>query len=195
MQIKTLTTEDLREIYYVNMVHEFPEAELKPFAAIDKLLQRNMYLCFGLFEDETLEGYAFLVREDGNDQLLLDYYVVLEEFRDQGLGTSFMTMLRAACKDYAAILVEVADPDYAADDTDLAARKRRISFYERNGYKDTGIRNSLYGADYRIMQRKLSLEGPDVPAYPGLDALYHEILGDQYGIRLQYRTTGESQNA
>ena len=54
---------------------------------------------------------------------------------------------------------------------------------------------SLYGADYRIMQRKLSLEGPDVPAYPGLDALYHEILGDQYGIRLQYRTTGEAQNA
>ena len=194
MQIKKLSIDEIREIYYINMVHEFPPEEIKPFSAIDRLLQKDMYLCYGLFDEETLEGYAFLVREEGNACLLLDYYVVMEEYRDRGMGTRFMTMLREVCAEYDSILVEVENPDYAGDDAQLASQKRRVSFYERNGYKDTGIRARLYDVEYRIMRRRLHEDGAD-SVYPAMDSLYRVMLGDNYATRLQYHETGESHGA
>ena len=185
MQIKIMDIDEIREIYYTNMVYEFPEEELKPFSSIDRLLQRDMYLCYGLYDGDQLQGYAFLVREEGNAHLLLDYYVVLSEYRDRGMGTRFMTMLREACQGYSSILVEVENPDFAQNDEELAAQKRRVSFYERNGYVDTGIRANLFDAEYRILQRKLT-EGVDQEVFAGLDSLYRAMLGDSYASRLRY---------
>ena len=194
MQIKVLGIDEIREIYYVNMVHEFPEEEIKPFSAIDRLLQQGMYVCYGLYDGDTLEGYAFLVREDGNSSMLLDYYVVLEEYRDQGLGTRFMTMLREKCRgDYAAILVEVENPDYARDDAELASQKRRVGFYERNGFADTGVRVNLFDAEYRILQRLLG--EAEAPAAPALDSLYRVMLGDAYASRVRYHDREETHGA
>lgn len=195
MQIKEMTLEEVREVYYVSMVREFPAEELKPLSAMEQLQQRGMYLCYGLYDGEQLQGYAFLVSEEGNAHLLLDYYVVLEEYRDRGLGTRFMSLLREACGDYASILVEVEDPDFARDDAQLAAQKRRVSFYERNGFQDTGIRLNLYDAEYRVLQRKLHDDAADEPAYPAVDSLYRAMLGERYASRLQYHSTGEAHGA
>ena len=194
MQIKTMDIDEIREIYYTNMVHEFPPEELKPFSAIDRLLQRDMYLCFGLYDGDTLQGYAFLVTEPGNARLLLDYYVVLEEYRDRGMGTRFMTLLREACATYAAILVEVENPDYAENDEQLTAQKRRVSFYERNGFMDTGIRANLFDAEYRVLQRNIG-EHVDGDTFQALDSLYRAMLGDQYGSRLRYHDQEEAHGA
>lgn len=164
MYIRTLNTEEMRVVYDRFMVEDFPKEELKSFRIIERLMRDGQYICCGLFGEnkadgsvpEALCGYGLYVfqEENGVRNYLIDYLAIRKDVRDRGIGSAF---LRDAAKvlpgPVGMCLVEAEDPESAADAAERTVRKRRIAFYERGGYHDTGIRVCLFGVRYVILEK------------------------------------------
>lgn len=167
VSLRDLSPEQAREIYKTYLVRDFPPNERKPWAMIQRRLQKGGYRCRGLFEGENLRGYAFFVLDGALS--LLDYFAVLETCRGQGYGSAFLKLL---IDDEASqwVLVEAEDPAAASSPEDRDARERRLRFYLRNALMDTGARAWVFGVDYVL----LSFPRPSLTAQNAAQA-YAEI--------------------
>ena len=119
-------------------------------------------------------GYAFFIRKE--DWLLLDYYVILPEWRNQGIGGIFLKKFKEFFRDCAGILLEVERPEMAENEQERTIRVHRIRFYQRNGVQLTGLKVRLFGVPFYIMVMPL-LENPKEALWKEeLDLLYHAML-------------------
>lgn len=149
MEIEMLTKQQIKQIYQNHLVNDFPANERRPLRAILKSMRRDTYICYGLTDGGELMAYAFFVRQ-GRDYLL-DYFAAVEGKRASGYGSVFLRMLRKELIDAEYVLAEVEEPDSAQDEIEKETRTRRIRFYERAGFADTGVRARTFGVDYRII--------------------------------------------
>lgn len=149
MDLKQLSSEDVEIIYNEHMVVDFPLEELKPIDMIQKLIKRKIYKCYGLYDSEELLAYAFFT--NSKSYLLLDYYAVCSKFRNKGIGSKFLTILKENCKNYSGIIVEVEDIEFADTEEEKIIRKRRIDFYKKNGAKMTSVLCELFNVNYSVM--------------------------------------------
>ena len=132
------------------MKKDFARNELRPLANLRRSWERDAYDCYGLFRGEEILGYAFFVRLGGN--YLFDYLAIAGEHRDEGLGSAFLRLLAGCFADADCVVGEVEDPDKAKDAAEREQRERRLQFYLRAGYRETGLRSVVFGADYRILE-------------------------------------------
>ena len=137
-------------LYRTRLKKDFVRNELKPLISMRRSWEKNAYDCYGLYDGEEILGYAFFVRL-GNSALL-DYLAIAEEHRGEGLGTVFLRQLSACLRETDCVLVEVEDPEKAADGETRLQRERRRQFYLRGGWRETGLCSVLFGADYRILE-------------------------------------------
>lgn len=165
-----VSLETAREIYETYMKADFPPEEIKPFPVIEKMWKKNSYFVYAFYEDAAKRrkvqnagerrvpcAYAFLLADNKNQVLLLDYFAVLKEKRGEGYGSHAFSLLREACADWNALVVEVENDELSdIDDETRTTRKRRISFYTEAGCRMTDVRSRLWGVDYRIMVMPLS---------------------------------------
>ena len=153
MTIVELTLQEVRDIYRLRMVDDFPRNELKPLFVLERAIRKGIYRCYGLKEADELLAYAFFVclPENGEEHCLLDYYAVDRGHRGTGIGSRFLKMLCAdQLKDAACAILEVDDPACAEGDREI--RERRLRFYLRNGMTDTGEKAVVFGADFIILR-------------------------------------------
>jgi hypothetical protein len=69
----------------------------------------------------------------GTDFVLLDYFAVKKEYRNQGIGSGFIKDISKITKmENKAFVLEVEDPK---EGKDIKTREKRIQFYRRNGAK------------------------------------------------------------
>lgn len=92
MNLKELNNEDIEIIYNEHMIKDFPYGELKPLDVIQKLNKRKNYICIGLYNNNELLAYALLA--SSKSYLLIDYYAVCKEHRDEGIGSEFLSILQ-----------------------------------------------------------------------------------------------------
>lgn len=59
MQIRLLNETDAETIHREQMTRDFPESELKPFAAVRGLMRRGLYEPLALYENGALAAYAW----------------------------------------------------------------------------------------------------------------------------------------
>ena len=137
-------------LYRTRLKKDFVRNELKPLISMRRSWEKNAYDCYGLYDGEEILGYAFFVRL--GHSALLDYLAIAEEHRSEGLGTVFLRQLRSCLRDADCVLVEVEDPEKAADGETRLQRERRRQFYLRGGWRETGLCSVLFGADYRILE-------------------------------------------
>ena len=64
----------------------------------------------------------------------------------------FLKHLADCFPDAACIVGEVEDPDKALTADEREIRKRRLQFYLRNGYRETGVKARVRGAYFRILE-------------------------------------------
>ena len=146
----------IENVYKILMKKDFPKNELKPFSIIKKEISRNEYICYGIYDDsDVLCGYAFLVmrtNNDGRKNYLLDYFAVTEAERNKGIGSVFLELLINQLFDADIIICEAENPTYAVNDEDRNLRQRRVNFYLRNNFADTGVSAELFGVEYMILE-------------------------------------------
>ena len=158
------------EIYETYMKVDFPPDEIKPFSVIEKMWKKNSYFVYAFYENEVEDSaeqdkddgrvicaYAFLLADNKNRVLLLDYFAVCAQKRGTGYGSCALALLREACADWNALIVEVENDEMEdIDDKTRTTRKRRISFYTEAGCHMTDVKSRLWGVNYRIMVLPLS---------------------------------------
>lgn len=122
----------------------FPREER---VALDLLLETDgPYDFIACYDRETLCGfYSTLTLGDITHVLFL---AVEEALRGQGYGSQILVEIRRAYSGKRVILdVEMPDPDAENQEQ----RIQRITFYERNGYHDSGISYGWRGVMYEIL--------------------------------------------
>lgn len=189
MQFSELNAAQVTQVYQERMTADFPPDELKPLSRIRQALSEGRYFCAGLFEGEALLAYGFFVilREQGDTELLLDYFAVDAAGRGQGIGSAFLRMLPEQFPDAGAVLIESESPETAKNDAERILRERRIRFYLHNGCLDSGIRTAVFGVRYQILE--LPLRNTHTPEqlrqiYAGL---YRQILPpEMFRERIQF---------
>ncbi len=61
--LQRMEAEEVVQVYENYMRRDFPKNELKPLSAIQRMLDRGMYDCLGLYEDNRLMAYGFFVTD------------------------------------------------------------------------------------------------------------------------------------
>ena len=154
IRVTELNPEQVTELYKGVMAEDFPRNERRPLAFILRAMEEGRYEALGLWENGRLLGYAFLLRQ--GRCYLFDYLATLSSERNRGLGRIFLAQIadhlrgRADC-----VIGEVEDPGHAKSEDEKALRIRRLGFYMRNGYLDTGVCCELFGVRYRLIELDL----------------------------------------
>lgn len=132
----------VKEIYFKS----FPPNERMPFplmVGMSKMWHTN-FLSF--YYNETLCGFIYLAT---NQKLVFVMFFAVDEiFRSKGYGSAILQEIQQRYPNKKIIIsIEPCD----ADALDLDIRKKRKSFYLRNGYKETGYMVKLNGVVQEIL--------------------------------------------
>lgn len=184
--MERLTDEQVISIYTGVAKEHFPAEELKPVTMIERLLSEGAYEGLGLFCGETLAAYALFAGMPEGGTLLLDYYAVLAEYRNSGMGSLFLRKMKEFYGGREAILLETEMPEAAKSEAERELRVRRNGFYERNGALFTKVRSRVYKVDFDIFIIPLANALPDEEVYKRLSEIYLYMLGEEnYGRHVQ----------
>ena len=175
MTLRELTEQELKRLHETELREAFPPEELKPFAAMQKLMQAGAYQPVGAFEGETLVGYAILWREPSGRYVLIDYLGVTASRRNGGLGGQILDLLARRFGQLDGIIVESEAPEGGETD---ALRRRRMDFYRRNGFAFLDYDCILFGVHYAVCLRSPNGRGTGEAVMEAHRALYRAQFPD-----------------
>jgi len=173
---RLLTPEEFAQLYERDMKRDFPPDELKPFSRLRKLTDKGLYEPYGLFRDGKLLSYALYWRAGEDPYVMLDYFAVMPEARNGGVGSALLRdMLSRFCQNGGGVFGEVEVPntgDEAVDDL----RRRRLGFYARAGLRRMDYTTKVFGVPYLVLAY-----GPEIPEEELMEThrkLYHSVFSD-----------------
>lgn len=152
MDLRELTKPELEQLYHTEMKRAFPPTELKPLSAMEALRDKGCYQPLGLFDGEELLGYGLMWLAPGIPFVLMDYLGTLEGKRNRGLGSVMLDKLAEFYRDYRGVFGE-AEGAFSQDPEQAALQRRRLGFYERNGFRYGGYDCALFSVHYRTLIR------------------------------------------
>ena len=129
-ELRLLTARQLRQVYRERVRSDFPPSERRPLASMERLRAAGVYDTWGMYEGEELLAYAFLWRSEAYGAALLDYLAVCR-------GCS--------------LLVEAEAQEESAPPEENALRARRLSFYERSGFRRLDYQTRIFGVQYAML--------------------------------------------
>ncbi|MDF2487038.1 MAG: acetyltransferase, family [Herbinix sp.] len=178
MEIRILDDEEWRSIYHGHLQKDFHQSEIKPYSLMEKLVEEQRYLCYGLYDQGDLQGYAFFVKV--RRILLLDYFAILSAYRSGGLGGRFIRDIQESMrKDDLILFAEVENPAYAADGPSRQLMNRRIQFYQRNGFTLSKIWSRVFTDEYIIIYYNEADQSDEDSLMLELKGLYQMIFGEE----------------
>lgn len=188
VKAELLDEERIRYIYKSHMKKDFPRAELKPLKSILMLIEQNRGEGYGVYNERELAGYAFLIKAPSGRAYLIDYLAVLPSLRDRGYGSACLRALQDVFGENL-VMVESEEPSFAARETERQVRRRRISFYEKNGFFDSRNICRLFGVEYRILGKAdcMEEEHRQMRCREELDSIYRTVIPKiAYGSQVKW---------
>ncbi len=149
-ELRLLTARQLRQVYRERVRSDFPPSERRPLASMERLRAAGVYDTWGMYEGEELLAYAFLWRSEAYGAALLDYLAVCREGRGRGTGTLALSLLQARYGD-CSLLVEAEAQEEGVPPEENALRARRLSFYERSGFRRLDYQTRIFGVQYAML--------------------------------------------
>ena len=146
MELRIPTLEQLRMVFRRDMVEAFPEAELKPLAAMERLWADGWYKPYCLFDGDEIVGEAFLwLGHPG--WAIVDYLCVTAARRNDGLGAEILRLLQEM-EPETVFFGEAEAPESAPEP---AMAERRLGFYKRCGLRTAGYDTCMFGVHYKTL--------------------------------------------
>ncbi|MCI8537958.1 MAG: GNAT family N-acetyltransferase [Oscillospiraceae bacterium] len=150
MKLKLLNEAELTRLYESEMVHDFPKEELKPLRAMKRLMAMGRYDPLLVTEDGgSPRGYAMVWLPEDRRGALLEFFAVLRGQRNGGLGAATLDLL---FERYGQLFGEAEFPD-SPDPEENELRRRRLGFYQRNGFRVLNYECALFGVHFNCLYR------------------------------------------
>lgn len=125
----------------------FPEDERVPWDELKRLAKSDALRFDAYYEDGAgLCGTTLLY--EGKACRWLWYFAVPEHLRGRGFGTEILKNLIRNSPDLPFVL-DIESPE--APCANLYERKRRLAFYVKNGFRDSGLRRRWGKTDYALL--------------------------------------------
>lgn len=176
-ELRTLDAGQVKVIYDIYMTTDFPRSELPPVDIFFERLERGIYECLGLYENDELKAYGYFAKHDSRGYMLLDFLAVCPECRGGGYGSRFLHMVKDHFSDKNGILLECESERTAPDETQREIRSRRVRFYLQNGCRETKVSSCLFGVDFDILYLPLKEKEPQVDTE--LEQIYLLMFGEE----------------
>ena len=165
MKIVLLNVEQAQSIYRSQMVRDFPESELKPFASVQGMMTRGLYEPLAFYDEAgALMAYAWQAVLPQCRNVLLDYFAVLPQYRGSGVGKQ-------------SLIIECEHP---AEAPEPAVARRRIGFYLRAGAHAAAMESRLFGVRYQIYSLPAGGLAKDEEIHRDLQELYRTMVPEPY---------------
>lgn len=149
MKIEILGKEALSSLYNAELVYDFPKSELKPLRAMLGLMDMGKYEPLLVTEGGQPMGYAMMWLPDDRRGALLEYFGVLRGKRDRGYGSRILELL---AERYGSLIAEAEAPT-SDDPEENELRRRRLAFYQRNGFRVLDYECALFGVCFSCLYR------------------------------------------
>ncbi|MDE6281385.1 MAG: GNAT family N-acetyltransferase [Oscillospiraceae bacterium] len=193
MELRLLNKDELTALYQNEMTVDFPRAELKPLAAMLRLMDMGCYEPLLVTENGKPVGYAIVWLSEHREGALLEYFGVLRGLRNSGLGTKILALLMER---YGQIFGEAEAPGPDASPEENALRRRRIAFYERNGFRVLDYECALFGVQFNCLYQGPETDDRRVEAmHRGVYAGYFSPAHMERYIQLPLRPGEEIHSA
>lgn len=139
MDKRVLPVKEYEQWYHNHLCRDFPVNEIKPLEDIIELQSQGKYDVVVYEEDRSIVGYAAIWKHEGNSAYLLDYLGVPSHLRNRGIGKEILKNLRTDMiqlegRPDICLILESETPLEHEESEENTIRKRRICFYERNGW-------------------------------------------------------------
>ena len=171
MKLNLLNKEELTNLYKDEMMFDFPRAELKPLRAMLRLMDMGQYDPLLVTDDQGVAlGYAMIWLPRARNGALLEYLGVLRGKRNGGLGSQVLPLLAAR---YGHLFGEAEAPT-SDDPAENDLRRRRIAFYERNGFRVLDYECALFGVHFNCLYL-----GPETDDRK-VEALHRSVYADYF---------------
>lgn len=131
MEFRRMMPSEIPNWYQNELCTAFAPQECKPLGDILSLEARKCYELWGLFEGDTMPGYAALWTAPEIPLVLLDYLGVTAMRRSSGLGGEILARLKEQGRP---LVLESELPIEQDREEENLLRLRRINFYLRNGF-------------------------------------------------------------
>lgn len=195
--VRKLDREEIGQVYQTYMKKDFPSDELKPLSHIVRSMDAGYGFSLGLYEEETLAGYAVFILCEETRCALLDYFAILKDRRGGGLGHRAFSLLEAYFMENLpgvdGIYIESERISAAENEEQRLTRERRIAFYLSCGCEMTAFRSVLFGVDYSVLYRPIGERGQEA-SLTALDTLYKKMFKPEHYarfVRLAMMEAGE----
>ena len=177
--VRKLYREEIVQVYQAYMKKDFPPDELKPLSHIVRSMDAVYGFSLGMYEGETLAGYAVFILCEETRCALLDYFAILKDRRGGGLGhrafSLFETYFMENLPEVDGIYIESERISAAKNEEQRLTRERRIAFYLSCGCEMTALRSVLFGVDYSVLYRPVGERGQEA-SLTALDTLYQKMF-------------------
>ena len=147
MELKLLNKDELTELYQKELCVDFPKSELKPLRAMLYLMDLGRYEPLLVLKDGKAVGYAMIWLTTNRNGALLEYFGVLRGLRNSGLGSQILRILQNR---YGQLFGEAETPDSGSPEID-DLRRRRLAFYQRNGFRLADYECALFGVHFNCL--------------------------------------------
>lgn len=184
LQWRELRADERESWYRDKLRRDFPADELKPYAMIEKLVGQGQYHCYGFF-DEAGRPAAYAYTMECGEYVLLDYLAVEPASRGQGIGSQVLPLLLEGIVGDRTLLIEAENPACAHSLSDQQVRKARIRFYQKGGMRLSGVLESAFGVEYRILTG--GRERTDGEIAQAMMDLYHAMVPEEI-VRQKVKT-------
>lgn len=149
MELKLMNREELTALYQKELIVVFPHSELKPLSAMLRLMSMGCYEPLLVTDGDRSVGYALAWLTEDRSGALLEYFGVFRGMRNVGLGSKILALL---AERYGQLFGEAEAPCSHDEDTNNL-RRRRIAFYERNGFRELDYQCALFGVRFDCLYR------------------------------------------
>lgn len=140
---------EIRELYTT----AFPKEERLPFFALRLLSARRKCGVTAYYVDGVFAGFTY--DAIAGDILYLMFFAVSDKLRGKGYGSAILSYLKKENKGKA-IVLNIEPLDEKAENYE--ERCRRMRFYQKNGFFDTGCDIDEVGGTFRVLSTKKELD-------------------------------------
>lgn len=143
---KNLAKSELKKVKILYK-RAFPKAERKPFAMILRSWCENRGEIYGVFSGDKFAGLVLTLISP--NAVLLDYLAILPKFQSQKIGGAVLANLMQIYENKT-IFCEIESTENL-ENFEKSNKFRRKNFYLKNGFKNLGIKISLWGVKMELL--------------------------------------------